>query len=59
MTEILRPISLYCEAKGLQFLVAGGHALNTYGISRQTGDSDLIVPREKKPAWFELPAKLK
>ncbi len=57
--EVLRSISLYCEAKQIAFLVAGGHAVNAFGISRQTGDLDLIVSREQKSPWLELLEKLK
>ena len=57
--EILRTISFYCEAKGLKFLVTGGHAVNAYGISRQTGDLDLIVKRSDKGAWQILLEKLR
>ncbi len=50
--EVLRTISFYAEAKGVEFLIIGGHAVNHYGLSRQTGDIDLIVRRSKK-AWWE------
>ena len=42
----------------MPFLVIGGHAVNFYGISRQTGDLDLLVRRSNKAAWFELMSKL-
>jgi hypothetical protein len=56
--EIIRSISLYCETKGLKFLLAGGHAVNYYGISRQTGDIDLIANKDAKKDWLELLGKL-
>jgi len=56
--EILRSISLYVEDRGMPFLVIGGHAINSYGISRQTGDLDLLVRKSDKAAWEELMSKL-
>ena len=57
--EILRTISLYAESKGMAFLLIGGHAVNAYGISRQTGDLDLLVPLAAKELWRDLLSKLK
>ncbi len=57
--EILRTISLYTEDKKMPFLIIGGHAINSYGISRQTGDLDLLVPLSAKSRWVELMCKLK
>lgn len=59
LVEILRTIALYCEGKEMRFLVCGGQAMNVYGISRQTGDLDLIVPRSRKQDWMVLMEKLK
>jgi hypothetical protein len=56
--EILRTITLYADAKELPFLLIGGHAVNAYGIQRQTGDIDLIVRRSQHEGWAELFAKL-
>jgi hypothetical protein len=56
--EILRSISLYCELKGLPFLIIGGHAINAYGIARHTSDIDFMVPEKDREAWLELMAKL-
>ncbi len=56
--EILRTIALYVEDKDLPFLVIGGHAVNSYGISRQTGDLDLLVQRSKKERWIDLLIRL-
>lgn len=39
--EILRTISLYTEGKNLPFLVIGGHAVNAYGIMRQTTQTEI------------------
>jgi hypothetical protein len=56
--EILRTIALYVEGKDMPFLVIGGHAVNSYGLSRQTGDLDLLVRERDRQAWIELMAKL-
>ena len=56
--EILRTISLYTDGKPMPFLVIGGHAVNAFGISRQTGDLDLLVQRSTKPDWLVLMSKL-
>jgi hypothetical protein len=57
--EVLRTIQLYTEDKDLPFLLIGGHALNGYGISRQTGDIDFIVRAQDRTRWSELLKKLK
>ncbi|HQH28188.1 MAG TPA: hypothetical protein PLP17_12380, partial [Oligoflexia bacterium] len=57
--EILRSVSLYAEAKQMAFMVIGGHAVNAYGIARQTGDLDLVVPLAERELWFGLMAKLR
>jgi hypothetical protein len=56
--EVLRTIQLYTEDKAMPFLVIGGHAVNAYGISRQTGDLDFVVPLTSKEKWEALLAKL-
>ena len=56
--EILRTISFYCESHNMSFLIIGGHAVNHYGIARQTGDIDILVPLNKKLEWDELLKKL-
>lgn len=38
----------------MPFLLIGGQAVNAYGISRQTGDVDLLVQRSRKVRWEEL-----
>jgi hypothetical protein len=38
----------------MAFLVIGGHAANAYGISRQTGDLDLLVKLSQKNEWSIL-----
>lgn len=57
--EIIRTIALYAEAKKVLFLLIGGHALNFHGLSRQTGDIDLLVKVEDKTWWTELLNRLR
>lgn len=57
--EILRSIALYVEDKDLPFILIGGHAINAYGISRQTGDIDLLIRSNDANRWQELMTKLK
>lgn len=57
--EILRSISLYTESKNMPFVLIGGHAINVYGLPRQTGDIDLLVPLRDKEHWQVLLSKLK
>ena len=57
--EILRTIKFYTDDRAMRFLVIGGHAINSYGISRQTGDLDLLVPRDDESKWHDLLIKLK
>ena len=52
--EILRTITLYAQSNGMEFLIIGGHAMNSYGLDRHTGDLDLVVPRPSKAAWLKL-----
>jgi hypothetical protein len=42
----------------MPFAVIGGQAVNAYGISRQTGDLDLVVRWSDHEAWTALMAKL-
>lgn len=56
--EILRTIQAYAEAQGLRFLVIGGHAVNCFGLARQTGDIDILVERELSDKWREILVKL-
>ena len=57
--EILRSIQFYSEAHDMPFIVIGGHAVNAYGISRQTGDLDLMVPVRHRAEWRQLMLRLK
>ncbi|MCB0339838.1 MAG: hypothetical protein KDD53_09550 [Bdellovibrionales bacterium] len=56
--EVLRTIALYVEDKDMPFIVIGGHAINAYGISRQTGDIDLLIQKSQKDKWVELLSRL-
>lgn len=52
--EILRTIALVAEDKQMPFLLIGGHAVNAYGLSRQTGDIDLLGRRSQRQMWLSL-----
>ncbi len=52
--EILREILSRTDPKLMPFLLIGGHAVNFYGISRQTGDLDLLVRLNDKTRWQDL-----
>ena len=43
-----------CQARGLRYLVIGGHAVNAYGIARETADVDLLVNRDDRDAWLNF-----
>lgn len=57
--EILRAIQLYADTQQMRFLVAGGHAVACYGMSRQTGDIDFVVSLSEKEKWLQLLEKLR
>jgi hypothetical protein len=42
------------RARGLDFLVIGGLAVNFYGYSRDTADLDLLIRRESRAEWGQL-----
>lgn len=42
------------QARGLEFLVIGGVAINYYGYSRDTADLDLLICKEKSTDWRAL-----
>ena len=46
--QFLRDLS---DARRLEFVVIGGHAVNALGYSRTTLDLDLLVRREDATAW--------
>ena len=52
--EVLKRIAEMAEARGLSFIVVGGHALNAWGVSRQTCDLDLMVPENDFKKWKEM-----
>lgn len=56
--EILRSIALYTESRDMPFLLIGGHAINAYGFSRNTGDLDLLICRDAKDDWTQLLERL-
>lgn len=38
----------------LSFLLAGGHAVISHGVPRNTFDVDLIIDRNQRPQWLDL-----
>jgi hypothetical protein len=52
--EIIRSIHAATAKGGQNFILIGGHALNFQGISRSTGDIDLMVERSDSPFWRSL-----
>ena len=42
------------RARGLPFLVIGGHAVNFYGFARETADLDFLACSDDRPAWITL-----
>jgi predicted nucleotidyltransferase len=42
----------------MPFLLIGGHAVNAYGMQRQTSDIDLIVKSSQRREWEELFSKI-
>jgi hypothetical protein len=49
--EILQTISDAAKQGGRRFLLIGGHALNVHGVSRSTGDLDLMVEAADAAFW--------
>jgi hypothetical protein len=50
----LQIIEERAAAKGLQFLLAGGHAVIAHGHQRATFDLDLIVRHDDREQWLTL-----
>ncbi|MEW6745887.1 MAG: nucleotidyl transferase AbiEii/AbiGii toxin family protein [Planctomycetota bacterium] len=49
--EILRILTHRGRERGISFILIGGHALNVYGVARQTGDVDIVVRAEDRNEW--------
>lgn len=47
----LQDIDNYAVKNSLPYVLIGGHAVNSYGFSRQTGDLDVMAKIDDKPAW--------
>jgi hypothetical protein len=43
----------------MPFLLIGDHAVNIYGVQRQTGDFDLIVKASQRKEWYDLFVKIR
>lgn len=56
--EILKTIHTAASQAHKRFVLIGGHALNVHGISRSTGDIDLMVERDDSSFWKELLGRL-
>jgi hypothetical protein len=56
--EILKRVATTARERRLCFIVVGGHALNAWGVARQTCDIDLLVPENKRDRWKELLGEL-
>lgn len=52
--EILKILSEKGNERGISFLLIGGIALGVYGISRQTGDVDILIREEDREQWKEV-----
>lgn len=57
--EILRTLDQEARRNKKQFIVIGGHAINAHGISRTTGDLDLMVQALDRDFWRSLLLGLK
>jgi hypothetical protein len=49
--EILRILNAKCQSAGINYILVGGHAVNAYGVTRQTGDVDIAI-RERDEEWW-------
>ena len=52
--ELLDLITSKAATADKTFLVIGGHAVNSYGEGRQTGDVDLMVSETDRDFWEEM-----
>jgi hypothetical protein len=50
--NIFETLDRESKARGLPFLVIGGHAVNAYGYARFTKDLDVLINREQRQAWL-------
>jgi len=51
---LFQQISLQAKTRELRFLVIGGLAINFHGVSRDTADLDLLIPRDARGRWVEV-----
>lgn len=52
--SLILDIARLAKARGLPFLVIGGHAVILHGFPRNTFDLDLMVLREDREQWVEV-----
>lgn len=57
--EILSLLSAKAFSNGLEFIVVGGHAVNSYQVLRTTADLDLAISADYKEAWTAILQALK
>lgn len=51
---ILERLVKQAHLRQLAFVIVGGHPLNAWGVSRQTGDLDLLVPERWRASWKDV-----
>lgn len=56
--ELLKTLAREAVAGNKRFVLIGGHALSIHGISRSTGDVDLMVERGDAPFWKNVLLRL-
>ena len=49
--ELLRILTERGRDREISFVLVGGHALNAYGVARQTGDVDIAVRHADREVW--------
>jgi hypothetical protein len=52
--KLLETIVLRAEERGLEALLAGGHAVMVHGYERTTFDADLLIRRTDREKWLAL-----
>lgn len=52
--DILKKLKEISSRENCPFILIGGHAMNIYGLSRQTGDIDLLIPENDRETWKNI-----
>ena len=58
MTSLFEQLNREAATKGLRFLVIGGHAVMEHGFQRGTEDADILVSKDDRILWMEIPGRL-